>query len=574
MNKATPLKLKRVAIYVRVSTDQQDKHGGGKDVQRERILQFIDGNHERLEWHQSASYYLEEAETGTDTDKREKYKELTDLIKSNAIDVVVIHRLDRLHRNLKGLIDFFNLIEAHDVELISVKENFSFDGPMGSLLFHIFGAIGEFEHSLIQERTGSGIDNSAALGRFTSSKTPYGYKKVPFPGAPDKNQLEIIPEEAQVVQRIYRLYIDGQGPKEIMRTLNAEQISTGYDKNNNKRTAKWSEKMVSNILKNQTYRGEYHHKRRNKQDKQDSDYIIVPTPPIISNATYLAAQNKRANHGGKGRPREHDFLLSGKIIDMTNQRGWELGGVQNTKGDGHTYRRQKRKNPDTDQSEPAISIPGQTMDDAVLEQIFFALRRTDSFIKAYFENTDERKQKIRELNAHANTMRTQQAKLESERKNTLASIGKLSGVTTEEMNELLKDQKRDIEALKKQLKTVENQISMLTNSDDDLRCVRAVAAKFNEKLESLSFAEKKALVRIFVERINVRRTQIGETKKGRPRWKIQSEVILRFDKKIWERHEAYIRTLQDSPKKAHGDSNAQDSEFWWVGWDSNPRPIG
>lgn len=81
-------------------------------------------------------------------------------------DTLVVWRLDRLGRSLKHLIDTVNALEQEGVGFQSVTESLDTTTNGGKLVFHIFGALAEFERSLIQERTRSGLEAARARGRL------------------------------------------------------------------------------------------------------------------------------------------------------------------------------------------------------------------------------------------------------------------------------------------------------------------------------------------------------------------------------------------------------------------------
>src|SRR6478735_3837147 len=72
-------------------------------------------------------------------------------------DTVVVWRLDRLGRSLRHLIDTVQALEARDVAFRSLSESIDTSTPGGKLIFHIFGALAEFERDLIRERTMAGL---------------------------------------------------------------------------------------------------------------------------------------------------------------------------------------------------------------------------------------------------------------------------------------------------------------------------------------------------------------------------------------------------------------------------------
>ncbi len=80
-------------------------------------------------------------------------------------DVIVVWRLDRLGRSLKQLIETVTMLGERGIELRSLKENIDTTTSTGKLMFHIIGAMAEFERDVISERTQAGLDAARARGR-------------------------------------------------------------------------------------------------------------------------------------------------------------------------------------------------------------------------------------------------------------------------------------------------------------------------------------------------------------------------------------------------------------------------
>jgi len=80
-------------------------------------------------------------------------------------DVLVVWRLDRLGRSLRNLIDLVGELEERNVGFRSLQESMDTSSSGGKLIFHVFGALAEFERNLIRERTQAGLTAARARGR-------------------------------------------------------------------------------------------------------------------------------------------------------------------------------------------------------------------------------------------------------------------------------------------------------------------------------------------------------------------------------------------------------------------------
>ncbi len=93
-------------------------------------------------------------------------------------DTVVVWRLDRLGRSLRHLLETVADLEQRDVAFVSLTENIDTSTPGGRLVFHLFGALAEFERDLIRERTAAGLAAARARGRVGGRPTVWTTDKV------------------------------------------------------------------------------------------------------------------------------------------------------------------------------------------------------------------------------------------------------------------------------------------------------------------------------------------------------------------------------------------------------------
>lgn len=131
--------------YARVSTIEQTL-----DLQRDALLAA------------GAATIYEDKASGKNADR----PELAHCLKSlREGDTLVVWRLDRLGRNLEDLIRIAGQLEARGVKFKSLTEAIDTSGPAGKLVFHMFGALAEFERGLVRERTLAGLAAARARGR-------------------------------------------------------------------------------------------------------------------------------------------------------------------------------------------------------------------------------------------------------------------------------------------------------------------------------------------------------------------------------------------------------------------------
>jgi DNA invertase Pin-like site-specific DNA recombinase len=110
---------------------------------------------------------FEERASGAQRDRPELLRAL-DIARKG--DIIVVWKLDRLARSLKQLIETVESLGERGVGFKSVTENIDTTTPGGKLVFHLFGALAEFERGIIRERTMAGLDVARANGRTLGAK--------------------------------------------------------------------------------------------------------------------------------------------------------------------------------------------------------------------------------------------------------------------------------------------------------------------------------------------------------------------------------------------------------------------
>jgi len=151
----------RAALYARCST-----HDKGQDPE----LQLLPlREYAERRGFVVAGEYVDIGISGS-KDKRPQLDRLMDAARKRQIDTVLVWKLDRFGRSLKQLVTALDELSGLAVGFISYQDNLDLTTPQGRLMFHIIGAMAEFERELIKERVRAGIDNARRKGKRLGRK--------------------------------------------------------------------------------------------------------------------------------------------------------------------------------------------------------------------------------------------------------------------------------------------------------------------------------------------------------------------------------------------------------------------
>jgi len=150
----------KVAIYVRVSTEQQDLHN-----QLEICNKYCE-----MQGHEVFKIY-KDVFTGT-SDNRPAFNELLQDMRRYKFQMVVVTKLDRMGRSLRHLLSLFEEFGSKGVQFVAVTQNIDTSTSSGKLQLQIMGAFAEFERNLISERTKEGLKGKVNVGKRGRDKKP------------------------------------------------------------------------------------------------------------------------------------------------------------------------------------------------------------------------------------------------------------------------------------------------------------------------------------------------------------------------------------------------------------------
>ena len=227
---------KKVAAYCRVSMETERLHHS-LSAQVSRYSELIQSN---PEW-DFAGIYADEGISGTKAEKRPEFMRLIADCNAGKIDIVLTKSISRFARNTVDLLETVRHLKDIGVEVRFEKENIRSLSDDGELMLTLLASFAQEESRSISENEKWSVKKRMEQGIPTAKPPILGYKWL-------GNHLEIVPEEAAVVKRIFQNFLDGKSRLETERELEAEGIRSV---NGNV----MRDSQLKHILNNITYTG-------------------------------------------------------------------------------------------------------------------------------------------------------------------------------------------------------------------------------------------------------------------------------------------------------------------------------
>lgn len=293
------MEISKVAIYARVSTEEQAKEGFSIAAQLQTLRQYA----QIYNW-EVIDEYVDEGISGKSVKGRPEMKRLIKDVENERFDAVLVWKISRLSRNMLETLMILDKFEKYNVKFISYSENFDTSSPIGRLVLQIMASIAEMERNTLAENVKLGMKQRALEGRWNGGVV-FGYDTV-------KKELVINEKEAEVVQLIYHMYADGKGLRAISNHLN----KAGYKTKHNRY---FSINGVAQILDNVIYIGkiswlkfENWDSKRRKGKNPNPILVEGKHEPIISDELWSVVQARKSK-SFKQRQSNEPFLLSGLL---------------------------------------------------------------------------------------------------------------------------------------------------------------------------------------------------------------------------------------------------------------------
>lgn len=311
------LPKKRVAAYCRVSTDK-DEQETSFEAQKNHFESLISGN---PDW-ELVGIYADE-ESGTRAEKRDNFMRMIGDCDAGRIDMVLSKSISRWARNTLDSLQYIRKLKAMGIPIIFTKEGINTMDSSGEILVTIMSSLAQQESASISQNVQIGFRYHFQEGKVCAGvHRLLGYNRTP------DGSLEIVPEEAEIVQRIFRDYLDGYAIDHIAKRLTAEGVDgSKVTRNGTELPRNWNYGGIDYILQNEKYTGDlllqkfytvdFLTKKSARNTGQIPQYLVENShDPIIPKEVFTQVQAEMARRKKHWQDFRyvHKTVLAGKVF--------------------------------------------------------------------------------------------------------------------------------------------------------------------------------------------------------------------------------------------------------------------
>lgn len=273
----------RVAAYCRVSSDSSDQLNSFQ-AQLNHYAELVSS---RGAW-TLVDIYADEGITGTSAKKRQDFQRLLTDCRKGRVDKILVKSISRFARNTTDCLATIRELKSIGVGVCFEEQNIDTSNMSGELLTAVFAGIAQKESESISSNMRWSYKRRMESGTYVPTTLPYGYVR-------KDGKIEIDPERAEVVRRIFAAYLAGKGAENIAADLSKAQVPCRYG------GTTWNSTVVRYILTNEKYTGNsvwqkyyttdtlpYKHPRNRGQ--KESYYAENTHEAIVSLMDFTAAQ--------------------------------------------------------------------------------------------------------------------------------------------------------------------------------------------------------------------------------------------------------------------------------------------
>jgi len=467
---------KRAVLYTRVSTDEQAEKGYSLPSQLNACRTYASEHGYIVP---GKAYEIVDDCSGAKLD-RPGLDQVRGLIDRREVEAVIIYTSDRLSRNLAHSLLLREEWQRAGIELHYVSRGKSEDTPEGRMMENIEAVIAEYEREKIKERTRRGKLQKAMSGKWVGNGSPpYGYRR------DDKGNLAIDELEAEIVRRIFALYIGTDDKPIPLKTLAVRLTSEGVP--SPKRGRGWYKSTIKTILDNPAYTGRF---------RSMGHLIDMPDLALIDRTAFKAAQTRRAkNRALASRNRKREYLLSGLIRcschrtmcgNAYGEYSYYVCGAQSDTKHITTCRETK--------------VPSQVVDTVVWRWLYHLLKDDAALNEGLEGMAAQRETEIEPKRKRLSILSDLIAKEDRRIKRLASTVSSLEDDADEESETALDALKAELRAAGKQRSAliaererIMIEISQREISAEARETIRATVAKIRNMLDNTNYEDKRYL---------------------------------------------------------------------------------
>jgi site-specific DNA recombinase len=488
--------IQSVAIYCRVSTEEQASEGYSITAQLQTLRQYA-----HLYGWQIAEEYVDEGISGKDIKGRPAMQSMILDVEKAKFQAVLVWKISRLSRNMLDTLVLLDKFDEYDVKFISYSENFDTSSPIGKLVVQLMASIAEMERNTLSENVKLGMTQRAKEGSWNGGLI-FGYDSI-------EKELVVNPKEAEILQLIFTLYADGNGLKAIVNQLNKAGYRTKHGRH-------FSINGIATILDNPIYVGKIRWLQVENWDKKrrrgkNADPILVEGKhePIISDETWNIVQVRRKSRSFKQRQSNEPFLLSSILRCPTCGQGMVPSITTYTQRDGtkrkHRYYVCGVFHNKGSAACKANSIKAYDAEDAVINRITESLKDSAGFSQTIGN--------INKDTVHTNVkLKEQLTMIETELKEANALQEKYMEAFEQNLFpiSILQERLQKLAKSKNDLEQKKNELSVqLSSSDSKIvppDVVRHLLEMYVQVFQQSSREKKKQLFQLLLNKITVKQS--------------------------------------------------------------------
>ncbi len=230
----------RVAAYCRVSTNNEEQLSSYKS----QIEYYTNKINENPNW-TMAGIFADEGLSGTSTKKRKEFNRMIQKCKKGRIDLILTKSISRFSRNTLDCLTNIRMLKSLGIGVVLEKEGVNTMEEDDETILTILGSFAQAESESLSKNVKLGFRQS-----FKAGKVPFHYKGFLGYRRGADGQPEIVPEEAEIVKRIFHRYLAGQSVPAIKKELESDGIPSPKGKE------KWSVGVIQYMLRNERYIGD------------------------------------------------------------------------------------------------------------------------------------------------------------------------------------------------------------------------------------------------------------------------------------------------------------------------------